>query len=106
MVLFCPNLLVVSVTLTKTNLKRKWFVFLILPRNRTLLRNVRAGTQAGAEAGAMEKIYLLFTSVTFHIKSRPTCSGLEWPTVAWDLLHYLAIKKKPHRLVHRLVLRK
>lgn len=107
MVLFCPSLLVGSETLAKTNLKRKWFISLVLPSNRPLLRNVRAGTQAGAEAGIVEKIYLTLrlTSVTFHIKSRPTCSGLESrPTVAWDLLHYLALKEKPYRLVHRLVL--
>lgn len=106
MVLFCPSLLVGSETLAKTNLKRKWFISLVLPSNRPLLRNVRAGTQAGAEAGIVEKIYLTLrlTSVTFHIKSRPTCSGLVWPTVAWDLLHYLALKKKAYRLVHRLVL--
>lgn len=67
-------MLVVSETLTKTNLKRNWFVSLILPRNRPLLRSVRAGTQARAEAGAMEKIYLLS-----------------------------AIKKKPYRLIHRLI---
>lgn len=56
-------MLVGSETLTKTNLKRKWFVSLVLPRNRPPLRNVRAGTQAGAEAGAVEKIYLLSGSL-------------------------------------------
>lgn len=56
-------MLVGSETLTKTNLKTKWSVSLVLPRNRPLLRNVRAGTQAGAEAGVMEKIYLLSGSL-------------------------------------------
>lgn len=63
MVLFCPSLLVGSETLTKTNLKRKWFVSLVLPSNGPLLRNVRAGTQAGAEASAVEKINLLSGSL-------------------------------------------
>lgn len=63
MVRFCPSLLVGSETLTKTNLKRKWFVSLVLPSNRPPLRNVRAGTQAGAEAGAVEKIHLLSGSL-------------------------------------------
>lgn len=53
----------VTNTMSKSNLGRRGFIWIILPGFNSSLRDKKAGTQAGAEEGIMKKCCLLACSL-------------------------------------------
>lgn len=91
-------------TITKSNLKRKEFIFTLqLSGDTPSLRKIRTGTQgrnlgAGTEAEATGKRCLLVCSFSICslINLRITHTGTAPPTLGWAPPHQLSIKTIPY----------
>jgi hypothetical protein len=96
---------------------RKWFNLLTAPGSSSLLKAVRAGTQAGQEPGGkswcrgqrgmlLTELLLMALSACFLIEPRITSPGIVPPTMGWALPHQSLIKKMPYSLVYNPILRR
>lgn len=77
--------------MTKTTLAGMGLFHPVLRGDNLRLRGVKAGAQAGTDAGTLKQrcFQALLT------QPRPTCLGMVPPTVAWALPHQPVIKKMP-----------
>jgi hypothetical protein len=90
--------------MTKSKLKNKEVVWLILPNRSPSLREIRTGTQTGLEPRSSNwyrdhegvsftGLLSMACSACFLAEPRTTSTGMAPPTMAWRLRNQLLIKK-------------